>query len=101
MPAVADLSGWRTAVTTRGALTYLLADAAIEVRDAGERVAADTARLVRRPVAVGRPGEAPREPPRGRAAEDERTEQHALDEVAARTGAGGGARSGTTEGTRA
>jgi flagellar protein FliJ len=98
MPAAADPSGWRTAVTTRGTLTHLLADAAIEVRDAGERVAADTrVWSAARSRCVGL--EKLRENHRAAVhAEDERTEQHALDEVAART-----ARSPirTTEGTRA
>jgi flagellar FliJ protein len=86
MPATADMSGWRTSVTTRSALTYLLADAAIDVRDAGERVAADTAVWsAARSRSVGL--EKLRDNHRALVhAEDERTEQLALDEVAARSG---------------
>lgn len=86
MPAVADMSCWRTSVTTRSALTHLLADAAIDVRDAGERVAADTAAWsAARSRSVGL--EKLRDHHRALVhAEDERTEQLALDEVAARSG---------------
>ena len=84
MPAVADAAAWRTSVTARGALTHLLADAAIDVRDAGERVTADTALwAAARGRSVGL--EKLRDSHRGLLhAEDERTEQIALDEVAGR-----------------
>jgi flagellar protein FliJ len=86
MPAAADASTWRTSVTARGALTHLLADAAIEVRDAGERVTADTALWsAARSRSVG----LEKLQDKHRAllhAEDERAEQLALDEVAARSG---------------
>ncbi len=85
MPAAADPSGWRTSVTTRGALRHLLADAAIDVRDAGERVAADTAVwAAARSRSVGL--EKLRDQHRALVqADDARTEQLALDEVAARS----------------
>lgn len=86
MPALADVSAWRTSVTARGALTHLLADAAIEVRDAGERVAADAALWS---AARSRSAALEKLHDKHRAlvhAEDERAEQHALDEVAARSG---------------
>ncbi len=86
MPAMADMSAWRTSVSSRGALTHLLADAAIDVRDAGERVAADAAVwAAARSRSVGL--EKLRDNHRALVhAEDERTEQLALDEVAARSG---------------
>ena len=86
MPEMADVSGWRTSVSSRGALTHLLADAAIDVRDAGERVAADTTVwAAARSRSVGL--EKLRDNHRALVhAEDERTEQLALDEVAARSG---------------
>jgi len=85
MPASADPAGWRTSVTARGALTHLLADAAIDVRDAGERVAADTtvwSAARSRSVGLEKLQEAHTAAVR---AEDDRAEQHAIDEVAARS----------------
>ena len=85
LPAAADAAAWRTSVTARGALTHLLADAAIDVRDARERVVADTADWsAARSRSVGL--EKLRDKHRALVhAEDERAEQHAIDEVAARS----------------
>ena len=84
LPAAADAGAWRTSVAARGTLRHLLADAAIEVRDAGERVRADTAlwsAARSRSVALEKLQERHRTLV---SLEDERSEQLALDEVAAR-----------------
>ncbi len=84
MPALADTQGWRASVAARGTLTHLLADAAIEVRDAGERVTADTADWsAARARSVGLEKLADKHRTLVHA-EDERAEQLALDEVASR-----------------
>lgn len=93
MPAAADAAAWRTAVVGRGALTHLLADAAIEVRDAGTRVAADTAdwsAARSRSVALEKLRDRHRTLVR---VEDERAEQVALDEIASRRAAASAAAS--------
>ena len=85
LPMTADAAGWRTSVVTRSALTHLLGDAAIEVRDAGERVGADTvAWSAARSRSVG----LEKLQDKHRTAvhtEDARVEQLALDEVASRS----------------
>ena len=88
MPGAADPAGWRSSVSARGTLTHLLADAAIDARDAGERVAADAAvwsAARSRSVGLEKLHDAHRTLV---AAHDARAEQVVLDEVAARRRSG-------------
>ncbi|WP_298462459.1 flagellar export protein FliJ [uncultured Cellulomonas sp.] len=85
MPATGDAGAWRVATTGRAALTHLLADAAIAVDQAGERVTehtADWSAARSRTVGLEKLHDQHRT---AVLAEDARAEQHALDEVAART----------------
>ena len=85
LPAAADPHAWRAAVAGRAVLRDRLADAGADVAQAAELVVADTASWA---AARSRSVGLEKLHDKHRAlvgAEDARAEQHALDEVAART----------------